>query len=62
MGQNVMKRTYRIYTTQLLEMAEEGMISWESLARAALNYMSEADVKDMAEREEFVPVDEDEDA
>lgn len=57
-----MNRNYRIYTTQLIEMAEEGMIAWETLARAALCYMSEADVKDMAETEEFVPVDEDEDA
>lgn len=57
-----MNRNYRLYTIQLIEMAEEDMISWETLARAALCYMSEADVKDMAETEEFVPVDEDEDA
>lgn len=30
-------------------MAEEGMISWESLARSCLDSMSEDDVRDMLE-------------
>lgn len=38
----------REYTCMLLDMAENGMLSWEALAREALSYMSEDDVKDMA--------------
>jgi hypothetical protein len=41
------KPTRRV-TTQLIEWAEQGIIDWETLARDALNYMSESDVKDMA--------------
>jgi hypothetical protein len=35
-------------TCKLLEMAEEGIISWQTLAECALDYMSEDDVSDMA--------------
>ncbi len=35
-------------TRELLDMAEQGVIAWESLARDCLNYMSEHDVADMA--------------
>ena len=48
----------RKYTIKMIELAEEGVISWESIARSALSYMSEADVEDMAECEGFVEVDE----
>jgi hypothetical protein len=34
-------------TNKLIEMAEEGTISWEAIAREALSYMSESDVSDM---------------
>jgi hypothetical protein len=46
-----MKNYARIYTNKLVEMAEEGLITWESLAHACLGYMSEDDVKDMAQTE-----------
>ena len=36
-------------TRRVLELAEEGVLLWEQIARDCLNYMSEADVKDMAE-------------
>lgn len=46
----------REYTNRLFELAENGLVSWESLAVSALRYMSEADVQDMAECEGFVDV------
>jgi hypothetical protein len=48
-------------TTQLIEMVEQGLLSWEDIAMAALNYMSESDVKDMAECNDFIEVEDDED-
>lgn len=47
-------------TTLLLEMLEDGVLDSDALARACLNYMSEADVADMARSNDFV-VDGDED-
>ena len=41
----------RKFTNLVIENVEQGLISWESVARSALIYMSEADIKDMAERE-----------
>lgn len=38
----------RKVTNEVTELAEDGVISWESIARAALRYMSEYDVTDMA--------------
>ena len=46
----------RTYTNKLFELAENGVVSWESIAVSALRYMSEADVQDMAECEGFVDV------
>lgn len=34
-------------TNKVLEMAEEGIIDWKSIAKMALWYMSEDDVADM---------------
>ena len=36
-------------TNKLVEFAEEGVISWEEIARAALCYMSEDEVRNMAD-------------
>lgn len=41
-------------TNKLIELAEEGVVSWESLALACLRYMSEDEVKDLAESEGFI--------
>lgn len=35
-------------TIRLIEMAEQGMLSWQAIAEMALWYMSEDDVTDMA--------------
>lgn len=51
----------REMTSKLIDMADEGVISWESVAMACLNYMSEADVADMA-RCEFDMTDDDDEA
>jgi len=40
-------------TNRAIEMAEEGMISWETLAVMALRYMSEDDVADMLDANEL---------
>ena len=46
-------------TEKLIDLAEEGVLSWEAIARAALDYMSEDEVADMAQCNEFIE-DEDE--
>jgi len=50
----------RKYTTKLLEMMDEGLISAESVAEMALAYMSEDDVKDMCRANDILD-EEDED-
>ncbi len=40
-------------TCKLLELADEGMISYKTLAECALKYMSEDEVRDMAEANEL---------
>lgn len=42
-----MARATRYYTTQIMEAADEGMISWQAVAEMCLMYMSESDVEDM---------------
>ena len=44
----------RTATEKLIDLAEEGILSWEAIARAALNYMSEDEVADMARYNEFI--------
>jgi hypothetical protein len=50
----------RKYTTKLLEMMDEGMISAEAVAEMCLAYMSEDDVKDMCRANDILD-EEDED-
>lgn len=47
-------------TSRILEMAEEGMISWQTLAECALRWMSEDDVAEMCKANELL-IDEEED-
>ena len=48
----------REYTCKTIEAVEEGWLTWEKIARAALNYMSESDVEDMAHSEQWFPEEE----
>ena len=41
-------------TIKLLELAKEGVISWESIARSCLCYLSEDEVADMARVNELL--------
>lgn len=41
-------------TNKLLEAAESGELLWETLARAALGYMPEAEVADMFNTEDLL--------
>ena len=45
-------------TNRLIELAEDGVVSWEDIARTALNWLSEDDVDEMARVNEFIPEDE----
>ena len=52
----------RPVTTQLLDAAEQGALSWEQLARDALGWMAEDDVKQFAQANDLLQgADEDED-
>lgn len=51
----------RKITNKLLEMLDEGLLDKDQVILACLKYMSEDDVADMAEANEFLPSDEDED-
>ena len=51
----------REYTSKLIAMMDEGLISAEAVAEMALAYMSEDDVKDMMRANDILDEDEDED-
>ena len=46
-------------TCELIEMAELGVLSWETIARECLQYMSEDEVRDMAESNCWIDSEED---
>lgn len=48
----------RPVTSELLDMAEQGLIDWETLARDALGWMSEAEVEQFARRNDYLNTDE----
>ena len=48
-------------TREVLELAEQGVIDWESVARDCMNYMSEDEVSDMARINGYLEFEEDED-
>jgi hypothetical protein len=50
----------RAYTDKLLELLEEGCLSWEAIARECLCYMSEDDVEDMCRTGDMLVLDESE--
>ena len=47
-------------TIKLLELADEGVISWETIARSCLCYLSEDEVEDMARVNELLLEEEEE--
>lgn len=47
-------------TCEPIEMAENGGISWETVARECLQYMSEDEVRDMAESNDWINSEDDE--
>jgi hypothetical protein len=47
-------RQSRPVTSELLDYAEEGLIDWESLARDLLGWMSEDEVKQFAQRNDYL--------
>lgn len=50
----------RKVTNKILELIEEGALSYEQVAMSCLRYMSEDDVADMAHSEELIPDEEEE--
>jgi len=53
-------RTSRKFTCHILDMAENGLIDWETLSRDLLNWMSEHEVEQFARRNDyFTEVDDD---
>ena len=54
-------RDVREITNKIYDAVEEGALTWETVAAAALSYMSEDEVAEMAEMNEFFAYEEDED-
>lgn len=52
----------RYYTNKLLELVDDGVLDPKTVLVAALSYMSEADVADMAHINELVEEEEEEDS
>jgi hypothetical protein len=51
----------REYTNKLLEMVDEGLLDKDMVIMACVKFMSEDDVRDMMEANEFILEDEDDD-
>lgn len=47
-------RVSRPVTSELLDLAEQGVIDWETLARDALGWMSESEVAEFARRNDYI--------
>ncbi len=47
-------RVSRPVTSELLDLAEQGVINWEQLARDALGWMSEDEVAQFARRNDYI--------
>lgn len=52
----------RKYTDMILDMVRDRVLDKDDVISACLNYMSEAEVQDMAESEGFIDDDTDDDA
>jgi hypothetical protein len=47
-------RQSRPVTSELLDLAEQGVLTWEQLARDALGWMSEAEVQRFARSNDYL--------
>lgn len=47
-------RQSRPITSELLDLAEQGVLTWEQLARDALGWMSEAEVQKFAQANDYL--------
>lgn len=56
-----MKISTREYSVKLLDMVEEGILDKDAVICAMVNYLSESDVRNMMEVNEFISDDDDED-
>lgn len=56
-----MKISTREYSAKLLDMVEDGILDKDAVICAMINYMSESDVKDMMEVNEFISEDDEDD-
>ena len=56
-----MKISTREYSVKLLDMVEEGILDKDAVICAMVNYLSESDVRNMMEVNEFISEDDDED-
>ena len=54
-----MKISTREYSVKLLDMVEEGILDKDAVICAMVNYLSESDVRNMMEVNEFISDDED---
>lgn len=54
-------RRSRAATLEVIEQAEEGIVDWEVVARCALNWMEDAEVRRFAEAIGFLEEEEDTD-
>jgi hypothetical protein len=54
-----MKISTREYSVKLLDMVEEGILDKDAVICAMVNYLSESDVRNMMEVNEFISEDED---
>lgn len=50
----------RFYTNMLLEMVDDGILDKDTVIMACIKYMSEDDVKDMMQCNEFIEPEDDE--
>ncbi len=53
-------RQSRPVTSELLDLAEQGVLDWETLARDALGWMSEAEVAEFARRNDYIQTEDEE--
>ena len=59
MSSQIHYRIARPITSELIDMAESGMVDWETLARDMLNWVSEQEVHQMAESNGYILYEED---